>query len=47
MTNENKGPITNEQLSDIFIAADDLYYESLRENVNEEDWYVPVSYWNE
>ena len=46
MNNENKGrEITNEQLSGQMVAADDLYYETLRENINEDNWYVPDSYW--
>ena len=46
MNNENKGrEITNEQLSGQMVAADDLYYETLKENINEDNWYVPDSYW--
>ena len=42
---ESNNSLSPEQLSDIFIAEDNLYYETLRENVNEDDWYVPDSYW--
>ena len=34
---ESNNSLSPEQLSDIFIAEDNLYYETLRENVNEDD----------